>query len=111
MIDTVQRLRGVALEAVNWISMEEVPLGTSVMGLIAGYMLSRAFISIRQIRQAVGRTGECPPLFRSDFIRNSEPPLDEVMADPMVRSLMARDGVAFTSVETLIAETRRRLVI
>ena len=39
-----------------------------------------------------------------------EPSLDEVMADPIVHRLMARDGVALDSLNTLIAEVRGRLL-
>jgi hypothetical protein len=39
-----------------------------------------------------------------------EPSLDEVMADPIVHSLMNRDGVALDSLTDLIAEVRGRLV-
>ncbi|WP_043745632.1 hypothetical protein [Paramagnetospirillum magneticum] len=39
-----------------------------------------------------------------------EPSLDEVMSDPIVHRLMARDGVALESLTTLIAEVRGRLL-
>ncbi|WP_141400618.1 hypothetical protein [Magnetospirillum sp. 15-1] len=39
-----------------------------------------------------------------------EPTLDEVMADPIVHRLMARDGVALDSLNSLIAEVRGRLL-
>lgn len=39
-----------------------------------------------------------------------EPTLDEVMADPIVHRLMARDGVAVDSLNSLIAEVRGRLL-
>jgi hypothetical protein len=38
-----------------------------------------------------------------------EPPLDEVMADPIIHRLMARDGVALDSLNSLIDEVRGRL--
>ena len=38
-----------------------------------------------------------------------EPPLDEVMADPIIHRLMARDGVAVDSLNSLIDEVRGRL--
>jgi hypothetical protein len=41
---------------------------------------------------------------------NAEPPLDEVMADPIVHRLMARDGVAVDSLNSLIDEVRGRLL-
>ncbi|MEO0036547.1 MAG: hypothetical protein RLZZ501_2570 [Pseudomonadota bacterium] len=43
------------------------------------------------------------------YAGNAEPPLDELVNDPMVRGLMARDGVALDSLCGLIAEVRRRL--
>ncbi|RAU23778.1 hypothetical protein CU669_01420 [Paramagnetospirillum kuznetsovii] len=46
---------------------------------------------------------------RSLFADNAEPPLDEVMGDPMVRDLMARDGVAEDSLRVLIDSVRIRL--
>ncbi len=39
-----------------------------------------------------------------------EPSLDEVMADPIVHSLMDCDGVAIDSLNSLIAEVRGRLL-
>ncbi len=47
--------------------------------------------------------------FRSQFIGNTEPPLDEVMGDSMVRGLMKRDGVAEESLKVLIDQVRGRL--
>lgn len=38
-----------------------------------------------------------------------EPSLDEVMADPIIHRLMARDGVALDSLNSLIDEVRGRL--
>lgn len=46
---------------------------------------------------------------RSLFVGNGEPPLDELMGDPMVRGLMARDGVAEESLRVLIDQVRGRL--
>jgi len=43
------------------------------------------------------------------FMGNAEPSLDEVMGDPMILGLMARDGVPVASLETLIATVRDRL--
>ncbi len=45
----------------------------------------------------------------SFFIGNAEPPLDELMSDPIMRGLMARDGVAPDSLRGLIDEVRARL--
>ena len=45
----------------------------------------------------------------SFFIGNAEPSLDEMMADPIMRGLMARDGVAPDSLRGLIDEVRDRL--
>lgn len=39
-----------------------------------------------------------------------EPSLDEVMADPIIHRLMARDGVGLDSLNSLIAEVRGRLL-
>ncbi len=44
------------------------------------------------------------------YIGGIEPTLDEVMADPIVHRLMARDGVALDSLNSLIAEVRGRLL-
>jgi|GEM_PF-3195588 len=43
------------------------------------------------------------------YAGNAEPPLDELVNDPIVRDLMARDGVGLASLCGLIAEVRRRL--
>lgn len=43
------------------------------------------------------------------YAGNAEPPLDELVNDPIVRGLMARDGVAIESLCGLIVEVRRRL--
>lgn len=45
----------------------------------------------------------------SFFVGNAEPSLDDLMDDPIVRGLMARDGVAPDSLRTLIDEIRTRL--
>lgn len=45
----------------------------------------------------------------SHFLGNAEPPLDELMGDPMVRRLMDRDGVEMDSLLTLIDTVRDRL--
>lgn len=45
----------------------------------------------------------------SAFIGNTEPPLAEVMGDPIIRGLMARDGVLPESLQGLIDEIRGRL--
>ncbi|GGF45041.1 hypothetical protein GCM10011611_59340 [Aliidongia dinghuensis] len=37
-----------------------------------------------------------------------EPPLREVLADPLVRAVMRSDGVPLARLETLIADIRRR---
>jgi len=39
----------------------------------------------------------------------SEPRLDDMLADPIVQRLMERDGVQMTTLLSLIAETKRRL--
>lgn len=43
------------------------------------------------------------------FIGNTEPSLDDIMGDPMVRNLMARDGVAEDSLRVLIDQIRSHL--
>lgn len=45
----------------------------------------------------------------SSFTGNAEPSLAEVMGDPIVRGLMARDGVLPESLQGLIDEIRGRL--
>jgi len=47
--------------------------------------------------------------YGSAFVGNAEPPLAEVMGDPIVRGLMARDGVQPESLQGLIDEVRGRL--
>jgi hypothetical protein len=46
----------------------------------------------------------------SYIVGNAEPSLEEVMADPIVHRLMARDGVALDSLNSLIDEIRGRLL-
>ena len=48
-------------------------------------------------------------LASSFFVGNAEPSLDELMADPVMRGMMACDGVAADSLLGLIAEVRTRL--
>lgn len=43
------------------------------------------------------------------YAGNAEPSLDEVIDDPMVRHLMARDGVVVESLMSLLDEVRLRL--
>jgi hypothetical protein len=38
-----------------------------------------------------------------------EPPLDEVLSDPVVHAVMRRDGVELREVEEIIAAAQRRL--
>jgi hypothetical protein len=43
------------------------------------------------------------------FLGNEEPPLGEVLVDPLVHLLMERDGVRMTTLLLLIGETQTRL--
>lgn len=43
------------------------------------------------------------------FLDGAEPPLGEVIDDPMVRSLMDSDGVKVEMLMAIIAEARRKL--
>lgn len=45
----------------------------------------------------------------SYFLDGAEPPLGEVLDDPMVRSLMNSDGVNVEMLMAVIAEARRKL--
>ena len=45
---------------------------------------------------------------RGTFTRNEEPTLDEFLAEPAVRLLMARDGVAEVEFRRLAAEALER---
>ena len=45
----------------------------------------------------------------SFFVCNAEPSIDELMDDPIIRGLMARDGVAADSLLNLIDTVRIRL--
>ncbi|MDO8608488.1 MAG: hypothetical protein Q7R40_18305 [Phaeospirillum sp.] len=47
---------------------------------------------------------------RSFFTGNAEPSLDELMNDPIMRGMMACDGVAPDSLRSLIDEVRIRLL-
>ena len=60
----------------------------------------------RGVRPVGGRRVSATPSFSG----NGEPSLDEVMGDPMVLRLMARDGVAVAALRSLIAEVRGRLL-
>jgi hypothetical protein len=40
---------------------------------------------------------------------NGEPRLDEVLADPLVHLVMARDGVGLAELQAVIADAQRRL--
>jgi hypothetical protein len=46
---------------------------------------------------------------RATFLANSEPSLDDVMADDVVRRLMARDGVGVADLLSLIDRVRPHL--
>ena len=46
----------------------------------------------------------------SFFNGNAEPSLEDLMADPIMHRLMARDGVALDSLNSLIDEVRGRLL-
>ena len=47
---------------------------------------------------------------RSRFTGNAEPSLDEVMDDPVIRVLMAKDGVGEDCLRGLIDQVRNRLL-
>ncbi|WP_156612556.1 hypothetical protein [Paramagnetospirillum marisnigri] len=60
-------------------------------------------------RRAVLQAANMMNTRSSRFVGNAEPPLDEIMGDPMVRHLMDRDGVAEASLRDLIDQIRGRL--
>lgn len=41
--------------------------------------------------------------------RGAEPPLNEMLADPLVRQLMSRDRISEPALRALLDEARRRL--
>jgi hypothetical protein len=41
------------------------------------------------------------------FKADGEPPLSELLADPILHLLMARDGISLTELQRLIERTRR----
>jgi hypothetical protein len=43
------------------------------------------------------------------YIRNLEPPVDEILSDPLIQLVMERDGSSDVAVRTLMVETKRRL--
>lgn len=43
------------------------------------------------------------------YCKNREPPLDELLNDPIVRLLMARDGLSAQDVDAYVDIARRRL--
>jgi len=49
--------------------------------------------------------GDCLPWGRPGI----EPPLREVLADPLVQAVMRRDGVSRAALESVIAHAQRRL--
>jgi hypothetical protein len=59
----------------------------------------------------IGGSLRAPRMVRygSAFTGNAEPSLTDVMGDPMIRDLMARDGVLPESLQSLIDEIRGRL--
>ncbi len=79
-------------------------------------MLSSAYRStpqpaeIRVVRRLGSTTAGRPSRAFAYCHGGTEPSLDEVMADPIIHRLMARDGVALDSLVTLIAEVRGRLL-
>jgi hypothetical protein len=44
------------------------------------------------------------------YVRNREPSLEELLNDPVMRLVMARDGFSDEAVRTLIADIRQRLL-
>lgn len=67
-------------------------------------------VDLRKARHGVAMPSARGFRTGSFFMGNAEPPLDEVMDDPIVRGLMARDGVALASLQSLISEVRGRLL-
>lgn len=51
-----------------------------------------------------------PARATSLFLGNNEPPLSDVVADPMIRRLMDRDGVELDALITLMDTVRARLI-
>lgn len=71
---------------------------------------------IKAIPPRLGSLGSAAALFgglgrksASAYLGNGEPALADVMADPMILRLMARDGVAVDSLKSLIEDVRARL--
>jgi len=54
----------------------------------------------------VGRRNPCSTRYQAQ----EEPSLMELVEDPLMRRLMASDGVPLESLMTLISETRSRLI-
>jgi hypothetical protein len=44
------------------------------------------------------------------YVRNREPSLEELLNDPVMRLVMARDGFSDEELRTLLAEIRQRLL-
>lgn len=43
------------------------------------------------------------------YVRNREPSVDEMLSDPVVRLVMARDGLSDEAVRAFISDAKRRL--
>jgi len=56
-------------------------------------------------RGFTGLLGDCPPWGKP----GTEPPLCEVLADPLVHAVMRRDGVSRAALDSVIARAQRRL--
>ena len=75
-------------------------------------MLTKAIPTVTDLRRAPHGGGLTERRLRpsgSFFVGNAEPTLDEIMADPIMRGLMACDGVAADSLLGLIDVVRNRL--
>ena len=54
-------------------------------------------------------TGRSSHRAGQDKLNDAEPPLTDVLADPIVHILMERDGAEMAALRALIGETRKRL--
>lgn len=100
MIDTLQQLRLIGHSAVRWISTELAGPDRAAATLLLGCMIALAVTAARAVVDRVIATRRRPPLYVG------EPAMAEVLDDPIIRSLMARDGVARDSLNDLIAAAK-----
>lgn len=103
MIDALERLRTVVFSAGRWMSAELSGPDRTAAGLLLGCLILAALALARATAERFGEAGR-----HRRLSYHSEPAMAEVLADPIIQTLMTRDGVARETLDGLVEAATRR---